>query len=475
MAAVFDLDAERATRLREFVDLGLDAIKIAIAEVPVAAGVAELQRAQRMMAGYEADLLSRVVTAEGDARAAEKILGDGKTSRRETRRRAKRAKANASSGGALGSKMASGELSIEQADHIADAADRSDGDAARDKAFIDAISGADPDRGRQIKDEWLAARETAGGRQSEHDRQRALRRVQSYHSKKHGLGVISVEGDSVAHNNMLVAIRARADEIYRRDGGRDLPAGKHPRTRTQREFDAVYEMLCGITTRPAGSSTSGRSGTPSGVAGSTSGTDARDGGGTEPGPSAGRGKGRPDRNTPSVRNTSSGRSTPSVRIVVGLTLDKFVGRDPQALATQIGLGAIPDSVLADYAEHAEIVAALFDRHGEPLWLGRSRRNASAAQRLALILRDRGCVLCNAPPDQCDVHHTMPWTAPGKGETDIDQLALLCKPCHRKLHRDNHTLFKDPTSGSWATRPASPGETPAPRPPHPGRDHPPQHE
>jgi hypothetical protein len=142
--------------------------------------------------------------------------------------------------------------------------------------------------------------------------------------------------------------------------------------------------------------------------------------------------------------------------VIGLTVDKFLGLDPAEAATQIGLGLIPDSVLADYAEHADIFAALFDRNGEPLWLSRLKRHASSAQMVALILRDRGCALCGADHSRCHAHHIVPWNAPAKGTTDLDKLVLLCPSCHHQLHADHHTIYRDHT-GAWRTRPATPNE------------------
>ena len=417
MAAVFDLDDASKGRARELVDLGLDTIQVGIDSLSPRGAVAELARAQRRLAGIEADLLAQHVTADGDARAAERLLGDGKTSRKEQRRKSRRAKANANSDGKLGDKLASGELSEEQADLIADADDQSDGEAATDDDFVDAIAGADPDRGRGIRDDWLAARKNKDDVQSEHDRQRALRRMQAYTSRKHGLGVTSLEGDSIAHRNMVEAIRARADEIYRRDGGRDVASGDHLRTQAQREFDAAYELVCGARTTPSGT--------------------------TAP---------------PTTDAAPSKSSAARPQIVVALTIDKLLGRDPASMATQIGLGLIPDSVLADYAEHADIIAALFDASGEQLWQRRLRRHATAAQFIALTIRDRGCVLCGASHTRCEAHHLMPWNAPAKGESNLDEMALLCGLCHRRLHDDGETLYRN-LKGSWVTRPATPDEIP----------------
>ena len=134
----------------------------------------------------------------------------------------------------------------------------------------------------------------------------------------------------------------------------------------------------------------------------------------------------PDGSTKPVAEASGrgAREATRPRIVVSMTVDKLCGRDPAAMATQIGLGLIPDSVLADYAAHAEIVAALFDTSGEQLWQSRLKRHATGSQRIALVIRDRGCVLCGASHTECEAHHVMPWHTAGKGRTDIDQLALL---------------------------------------------------
>lgn len=264
----------------------------------------------------------------------------------------------------------------------------------------------------------------------------------NYTSKKDGLDVITIAGDGVAIRNMRDAINARANDLYRVDGGRDL-RGKQPRTNDHRKFDAAHELLCGVTTTPTGTINQPRCASPDAESnGATGGRDGADG-----------------------DNTTSGQTSPHARvrparpqIFVGLTLDKLVWNDPAAMAEQIGLGLIPDSVLADYLAHGDIIATLYDRHGQPLWLQRLKRNASMFQRFALIARDKGCVRCGAPHQQCEAHHLLPWEASARGETNLDNLALLCGSCHRQLHADNLTLFQD-NDRKWRTRPALPHETP----------------
>ena len=78
---------------------------------------------------------------------------------------------------------------------------------------------------------------------------------------------------------------------------------------------------------------------------------------------------------------------------------------------------------------ADILPALFDTDGQPLWLGRAVRDASDAQRIALAVRDKGCVGCGAPNSYCEPHHICNWK--DGGPTDLDNLCLLCGHCHHK--------------------------------------------
>ena len=62
------------------------------------------------------------------------------------------------------------------------------------------------------------------------------------------------------------------------------------------------------------------------------------------------------------------------------------------------------------ASHAHQYLAIFDDDGRALYLGRSKRIASADQRIVLMARDRGCTFpaCTRPATWSQVHHiTMP--------------------------------------------------------------------
>jgi len=135
---------------------------------------------------------------------------------------------------------------------------------------------------------------------------------------------------------------------------------------------------------------------------------------------------------------------------------------------------VPAERIANIAAEAKILPAIFNADGDPLWLGRAARDASAGQRIALAARDGGCVNCAAPAEGGEPHH-IEWYSRG-GPTDIDNLALLCERCHHLIHDDGWQLHRH--NGQLRLRPPAPPSTPT-RPrhnTHPQRDnHPrPQH-
>ncbi len=92
-----------------------------------------------------------------------------------------------------------------------------------------------------------------------------------------------------------------------------------------------------------------------------------------------------------------------------------------------------------------------DDDGVPLRLGRTARHASPSQRRALAVRDGGCVFpgCDRRPSWCDAHH-VPAFHDG-GNTDIDQLALLCRHHHGVTHRQGWTMVAKPDQTfCWTT-------------------------
>ena len=125
------------------------------------------------------------------------------------------------------------------------------------------------------------------------------------------------------------------------------------------------------------------------------------------------------------------------------------------------------------ALEAEILPALFDTDGQPLWLGRAYRDATTAQRIALAVRDKGCVGCGMANSFCEPHHIDYWD--NGGPTDIDNLCLLCGHCHHKEihskrgadHRSANPTANTPcnaptTNPTTSTNPSA-ADHPHPRP------------
>jgi HNH endonuclease len=86
----------------------------------------------------------------------------------------------------------------------------------------------------------------------------------------------------------------------------------------------------------------------------------------------------------------------------------------------------------------------------PLEVGRATRVIAPAQRAALAARDGGCVFpdCDRPLAWCDAHHLWHWV--DGGPTDLDNLALVCRAHHRRVHEGGWQLARGPDGRFTAT-------------------------
>ena len=110
---------------------------------------------------------------------------------------------------------------------------------------------------------------------------------------------------------------------------------------------------------------------------------------------------------------------------------------------------IPVAKIRDLACQSDILPGIFRGTSQPLDLGRGRRTASGAQRVALTARDKHCVGCGATANWCQAHHIVPWAV--EGNTDLDDMCLLCSRCHQKVHHDQWTVHRSPT-GKFSLKP-----------------------
>jgi hypothetical protein len=111
---------------------------------------------------------------------------------------------------------------------------------------------------------------------------------------------------------------------------------------------------------------------------------------------------------------------------------------------------IPIRDLIRMAGQSRHYLAVFDDHTEEvLYLGRARRCASTAQRLALFARDKGCTRpgCTKAFLQCDAHHAVRDFAKG-GRTDIDELALACSPDNQLIENTDWTTRRRNGHTEW---------------------------
>ncbi|MFY9918761.1 MAG: DUF222 domain-containing protein [Mycobacterium sp.] len=98
-----------------------------------------------------------------------------------------------------------------------------------------------------------------------------------------------------------------------------------------------------------------------------------------------------------------------------------------------GGSALPMRDLIRMAANSIHYLAVFEDHtNRPLYLGRTKRVATADQRIICYARDRGCTRpdCTEPGYHCEVHHDPPWAEGGR--TDADCLFFGCGPDHTLL-------------------------------------------
>ncbi|MEV0790672.1 DUF222 domain-containing protein [Kribbella sp. NPDC050459] len=168
-------------------------------------------------------------------------------------------------------------------------------------------------------------------------------------------------------------------------------------------------------------------------------------------------------------------------ITITIDLEDLRSATADAIGRTVYSGGLSAATIRRLACDANIIPLVLGSNSEPLDVGRRVRLVTGAMRRALDARDRGCVVCGAPPIMCDAHHLISWI--DGGDTKVDNLALLCRRHHVDLHRGRwHVTILDGivhvARPSWAE--PAPTLTRARRaaPPHgqpPGRAAPPEAE
>lgn len=156
-----------------------------------------------------------------------------------------------------------------------------------------------------------------------------------------------------------------------------------------------------------------------------------------------------------------GDRQPGIRIVT--TADSVEHRDQYGATASVGYceetgQAIPGFVLDTYLCDAGTQTVTVDGLGCPLDVGREKRLFTKKQRVAIAVRDGGCLWCGTEPSRCEAHHTDHWVA-HHGRTDTAEGVLLCRNCHMRLH-NQHWRIRRRGREYWLHAPPGTDGTPS---------------
>ncbi|WP_165552967.1 HNH endonuclease signature motif containing protein [Kribbella speibonae] len=189
------------------------------------------------------------------------------------------------------------------------------------------------------------------------------------------------------------------------------------------------------------------------------------------------------------RSSSAGEVVPGfgakANLTVTIDFEDLKAATADAIGHTVYSNGLSAATIRRLACDANVIPVVLGSNSEPLDVGRSQRLVTRAIRRALNTRDRGCVICNAPPVICDAHHLISWI--DGGETSVDNLVLLCRRDHTDLHHGHWTITitngqVHVTRPTWADPPPSrphkppdnaplahepPGERPTPSEPSGG--------
>jgi len=136
-------------------------------------------------------------------------------------------------------------------------------------------------------------------------------------------------------------------------------------------------------------------------------------------------------------------------VVVTMTLEQLLGglvgsaTGGSEKAAVLDTGELlPAGTARRLACEAGIIPAVLGSRSQPLDLGRKTRFHTEPQRIAVMLRDRGCAAtgCDWPPGMCHTHHKTPWSK--GGHTTVEDAILLCPRHHTLAHDTRYQLKTD---------------------------------
>jgi len=113
-------------------------------------------------------------------------------------------------------------------------------------------------------------------------------------------------------------------------------------------------------------------------------------------------------------------------------------------AAHLDTGAtISPGLARKLACEAGIIPTVLGGNSQVLDLGRKRRYATEAQRLAKIIETGGhCEVQDCDKPAAHIHHETRWT--DDGHTDLADLIAICSWHHTRAHDPTYTMKKLPT-------------------------------
>ncbi len=148
----------------------------------------------------------------------------------------------------------------------------------------------------------------------------------------------------------------------------------------------------------------------------------------------------------------------SAAVGVLIDYDTLVGRTEahpdgaRRVAETQGGTPIPAETIRRIACDLGIIPIVLGGDSQPLDVGRERRLATRAQRMALRAQYPTCAMdqtCNVPFDDCQIHHVDPFSQGGR--TDLRRMCPGCDTHHHLIHEGGWTLTRDP-DGTWQLHP-----------------------
>ena len=352
-------------------------------------------RCESRLAAVKAETIAELARRKGESRAADVLRDDLKQSRGGAKRQVKDA-GRLAQVPSTAQALAEGTITPQHARLIAEAAEQAPAGSSIDEAELLAAARREPADlfDRTVRDHL---NERSGDDLEERRRRQRAQRKLSFKQQPDGMFEMFGRFDPVTGSRIETALTATANKLWH---GEDP---KHRPTPPQRLADAFELLVTG---------------------------------------SGGTGKDR-------------GKAQ-GIDLLVRADYDILAGKLRDARLAD-GTPLAPEELIR-LACDANILPAIFDQKGEPLWLGRGKRHASARQRAVLAERDKGCIGCGASANWCQAHHIVHWEH--GGTTDLDNFCLLCSHCHHhQVHERGARVVRGP-NGRFTLK--HPGRSPPPR-------------